>query len=230
MNLLVINPNDSDAMRAQIETSCREVQGCRTLLEVVCARVGVASVEGFADGARAQVGVLEQILQGEARGVDGYLIACADDTGLHAARELARGPVLGIGEAAYHTAALLGCGFSVLTAERKSIPVLEQNLRASGLWQLARGVEALEVPVLSLPDASESGLTQQLLQRARQVMADHRSEVLVLGCAGYSPYQPMLQAELGLPVIDGVRCGLVMLEGLVRAGLRTSKVNGYRPG
>ena len=51
MNLLVINPNDSDAMRAQIETSCREVQGCRTLLEVVCARVGVASVEGFADGA-----------------------------------------------------------------------------------------------------------------------------------------------------------------------------------
>ena len=133
MNLLVINPNDSDSMRAQIEASCREVQSCRSLLEVLCAGAGVPSVEGFADGARAQVGVLDQILKGEARGIDGYLIACADDTGLHAARELARGPVLGIGEAAYHTAAMLGCGFSVITAQRKSIPVLEQNLRASGL-------------------------------------------------------------------------------------------------
>lgn len=228
MNLLIINPNDSDTMRQQIEASCREVQSCRTLLEVVCAGAGVPSVEGFADGARAQVGVLDRVLEGEAHGIDGYLIACADDTGIHAARELARGPVVGIGEAGFHTAALLGCGFSVLTAQRKSVPVLEQNLHTSGLWQLARGVEALEVPVLSLPDASESGLTHRLLERARQVVSEHRSEVLVLGCAGYSPYQPMLQAELGLPVVDGVRCGLVMLEGLVRAGLKTSKVNGYQ--
>ena len=181
-------------------------------------------------GALAQVGVLERVREGEAGGYAGYLIACADDTGVHAARELARGPVLGIGEAAYHAAAMLGCGFSVLTAQAKSIPVLEQNLRACGLWQLTRGVEALEVPVLSLPDAPESGLTTILVARARQVIRQHRSEVLVLGCAGLSPYQPMLQAELGLPVVDGVRCGLTMLEGLVRAGLGTSKVNGYRSG
>ncbi|MBC7193240.1 aspartate/glutamate racemase family protein [Marinobacter sp.] len=228
MNLLIINPNDSEAMRQQIETSCREVQGCRTLLDVVCAGAGVPSVEGFADGALAQVGVLERVREGEGRGYTGYLIACADDTGVHAARELARGPVVGIGEAAYHTAALLGHGFSVLTAQRKSIPVLEQNLRAYGLEHLTRGIEAMEMPVLSLPDASETGLTSSLLERARQVTRRHRSEVLVLGCAGLSPYQPMLQAELGLPVVDGVRNGLVMLEGLLRAGLATSKVNGYR--
>lgn len=230
MNLLIINPNDSEAMRQQIEASCREVQGCRTLLEVVCAGAGVASVEGFADGARAQVGVLDRIREAERRDAAGYLIACADDTGLHAARELARGPVLGLGEAAFHTAAMMGCSFSVLTAQTKSIPVLEHNLRAGGFEHLARGVEALEVPVLSLPEAPENGLSQQLLDKARQVVKQHRSEVLVLGCAGMSPWQPLLQAELGLPVVDGVRCGLVMLEGLVRAGLRTSKINGYRPG
>lgn len=230
MNLLVINPNDSDTMRAEIEAGCREVQGGRSLLEVVCAGVGVASVEGFADGARAQVGVLDRVLQGEARGMDGYLIACADDTGLHAARELARGPVLGIGEAAFHTAAMLGCGFSVLTARSKSIPVLAHNLRSYGLDTQCRGVAALDVPVLSLSGAGQGDFSRTLEERARQVISQHGSEVLVLGCAGLSPYQPLLQTRLGLPVVDGVRCGLVMLEGLVRAGLCTSKVNGYRPG
>lgn len=230
MNLLIINPNDSEAMRRQIEDCCAELKASGTSIDVICAGAGVASVEGFADGARAQLGVLERVREGEAQGYAGYLIACADDTGVHAARELAQGPVVGIGEAAYHTAALLGHGFSVLTAQRKSVPVLEQNLRAAGLEKLARGVEALELPVLSLSDASQNGLMASLVDGARRVIKAHRSEVLVLGCAGLGPYQPMLQAVLGMPVVDGVRSGLVMLEGLLRAGLTTSKINGYAPG
>ena len=60
-------------------------------------------------------GCSREIAQGEASGVDGYVIACFGDPGLDAARELADGPVVGIAEAAMRTATTSGRGFSVVT-------------------------------------------------------------------------------------------------------------------
>ena len=36
-----------------------------------------------------------------------------------------------------------------------------------------------------------------------------------------------LSDEFGIPVIDGVGCGVAIAEALVSAGLKTSKVNAY---
>ena len=63
------------------------------------------SIEGHYDEAVSVIGLLEEIHAGEAQGVDGYVIACFGDPGLRAAREIAKGPVLGIAEAAMHTQA-----------------------------------------------------------------------------------------------------------------------------
>jgi allantoin racemase len=43
------------------------------------------------------------------------VIACFGDPGLQAAREIARGPVVGIAEAAMHVASLIAQSFSVVT-------------------------------------------------------------------------------------------------------------------
>ncbi|MCB1753993.1 MAG: aspartate/glutamate racemase family protein [Gammaproteobacteria bacterium] len=227
MKIRVINPNDSDAMRAMIATSCASVALPQASIETVCAGAGVASVEGFYDGALASAGVLRQIRLGEQQGCDAYLIACADDTALHPARELADGPVIGIGEAAMHTASLLGCGFSILTAQQKSVRVLERNLREYGLQDHCLGVHALQTPVLDLEQHQDPAHFDTLVSHARRVLEQDTSEVLVLGCAGLSPLQPALQQALNTPVIDGVRVGLLMLEALVRAGLKTSKKSTY---
>ena len=50
---------------------------------------------------------------------------------------------------------------------------------------------------------------------------------MVLGCAGMADLCERLSAELGVPVIDGVAAAVVMAEGLVRMGLRTSKRGDY---
>jgi len=52
---------------------------------------------------------------------------CFDDTGLEAARSAARGPVIGIGEAAFHVAALIAHRFSVVTTLSRSIAPIEAN-------------------------------------------------------------------------------------------------------
>lgn len=65
------------------------------------------SIEGHHDDVRVAAGVTEQVRAGEAQGADAHVIACFGDPGLHAARELARGPGIGIAEAAFHAASLL---------------------------------------------------------------------------------------------------------------------------
>lgn len=230
MKLRVINPNDSETMRQMIEQTCTSVMAVDTDLDMVCGGAGVASVEGFYDGARAQVGVLDRIIEGDRDGYDGYLIACADDTALHAAREISPAPVIGIGEAAMHTATLLGNGFSILTAQQKSIPILAHNAAAYGFTQQARGVHAARLPVLALSDTHNVSQQEQLIERAKAILRQDGSEVLVLGCAGFAPYRTAMEDALGLPVVDGIAVGVLMLEALIRAGLRTSKLNGYAPG
>ena len=69
------------------------------------------SIEGHFDEAIAAVGVLEQVKRGKEQGVSGHIIACFGDPGLLAARELASGPVIGIAEAAMHTATLVATRF-----------------------------------------------------------------------------------------------------------------------
>ena len=91
-----------------IGRSARAVAAPGTRVDAVQPTMGPASIESHYDEALAVPGLLEQIALGEAEGVDAYVVACFGDPGLDAARELARGPVIGIAEAAMHAAALLG--------------------------------------------------------------------------------------------------------------------------
>jgi len=106
IKIRVINPNTTASMTRLIGESARAVAGSDVLM-------GPASIESHYDESLAVPGILAEVARGEAEGVDGYVIACFGDPGLEAARELARGPVVGIAEAAMRTAAYLGRSFSV---------------------------------------------------------------------------------------------------------------------
>ena len=58
----------------------------------------------------------------------------------------------------------------------------------------------------------------------RRAIAEDRCEAVVLGCAGMTDLTAWLSAETGVPVIDGVAVAVKMVEALVGAGLKTSKV------
>ncbi len=109
----VINPNTSQAMTETIGHAARAVAALGTDIIAVCPSQGVPSIEGHFDEAIAAIGVLEQVKLGKAQGVSGHVIACFGDPGLLAARELASGPVIGIAEAAMHTATLVATRFQL---------------------------------------------------------------------------------------------------------------------
>jgi allantoin racemase len=228
VRLLVVNPNSTASMTARIGAAARAVAAAGTTIDAVNPPDGPPSIEGYYDEAFAVPGLLACIARAEAEmpPPDGYAIACFDDTGLDAARALARAPVVGIGEAAFHLASLIAGRFSVVTTLARSIPAIEQNLIGYGLATRCARVRAAEVPVLSLEDPGSPARARIDAEIAAALRED-RCEAIVLGCAGMTGLAATLTREHGVPVIDGVAAAVKLLEALAALGLTTSKVGGY---
>jgi allantoin racemase len=220
----VINPNTSESMTATIDASARAAAGPGTRVEAVTSPTGPASIESHYDEALAVPGVLSAIAAGEAAGADAYVLACFGDPGLDAARELARGPVLGIAEAAMHAATLVGRSFSVVTTLGRTTGRARDLARHYGFEHRCAGVHACEIPVLDLETDPQARTT--ITEACRDALVRDSSDVIVLGCAGMADLCAAVSADVGAPVVDGVAAGVVLAESLVRLGLVTGTTGG----
>jgi allantoin racemase len=227
MRIRVVNPNTTASMTALIGENARAVAGPGTLVEAVTAAMGPASIESHYDEALAVPGLLAAIAEGERDGCDGFVIACFGDPGLDAARELAAGPVAGIAEAAMHAATTIGRSFSVVTTlSRTRGRALDLAARYVPTGA-CRGVHACEIPVLALENDPE--LLKRVVGVSRTALDRDGSDVIVLGCAGMAGLCAAASAELGVPVVDGVTAGTLLVQSLITLGLRTSKRSEYSP-
>jgi allantoin racemase len=93
MRILVVNPNTTASMTAKIGAAARAVAAAGTEITAIEPAHGPVSVEGHYDGAFCLPGLLQCIRRGEAEGYDGFVVACFDDPGIGACREIATGPV-----------------------------------------------------------------------------------------------------------------------------------------
>jgi allantoin racemase len=226
MRIQIVNPNTTLSMTAKIGAAARAAASAGTEIVAVQPEEGPVSIEGYFDEALSVPGLLEVIARGKDAGFAGHVIACFDDTGLDAARSLASAPVVGIGEAAYHMAALVAGRFSVVTTLSRSIPALEHNLHRYGLASRCARVRAAEVPVLALEDPHSQARRKVSAEIDRSVRED-RAEAIVLGCAGMADLARSLSAEHGLPVIEGVSAAIRLTESLAALGLSTSRIGGW---
>ena len=222
MRIKVINPNTTQSMTATIVAAARAAAGPGVEIVGATAATGPVSIEGHYDEAVAAVGLLQEVRHGEAEGCDGTVIACFGDPGLLAAREAARGPVLGIAEAAMHAASFVATGFTVVTTLTRTRVIAEHLVRAYGMGHHCRRVRATDLAVLDLEDPA-SDARRVVAAECRRALDEVGSGAIVLGCAGMADLARDLSAELGVPVIDGVGAAVVFVEGLVRLGLSTGK-------
>lgn len=226
MHILLINPNSTASMTSQVLESAVRVAYPTTRVTAVNPVDTPVSIEGGADEAMAVPAMLSEIRKGQAQGVDAYVIACFDDPGLHAAREIARGPVIGICQAAIQVAMTISRRFTVITTLPRSIPIIEDLVSAYGANHHCRNVRAINLPVLGLDEDPVEAERLLMLEIGKAKLED-RAEAIVLGCAGMSLLCDRLSAATGIPVIDGVTAAVKVAEALVGAGYKTSKVNGY---
>jgi len=222
--ILVINPNTTASMTQKLGMAARAVAAPETEIVAVNPDFGPPSIEGYFDEAFSVPGLIAEMAK--APGVDAYVLACFDDTGLEAARSFAEAPVVGIGEAAFHLATLVAGRFSVVTTLSRSVPPLEQNLVKYGLASRCARVRAADVAVLDL-EIPESSARRRISAEIGAAIREDAAEAVVLGCAGMTELARSLSHEHGVPVIDGVAAAVKLCESLVALGLKTSKSGGY---
>lgn len=227
MRILVINPNSTASMTTKIGESARRVASKDTT--IICSTgepPAPASIQGHYDEAMAVPGLIARVRQAEAEGIDGVVVACFDDPGIAACREIASGPVLGICEAAVRAASMISTSFSVVTTLPRSVPIIEHLIHGYGLSHRCRRVRSAEIPVLDLEDDG-SGAREKVRDEILLAVREDRCEAVVLGCAGMADLAELLTEEAGVPVIDGVTVATRMIEALVACGLKTSKIGAY---
>lgn len=228
MKILLVNPNTTASMTAAIADAARAVAAPGTTIVATQPSFGPVSIESHYDEAFAVAGVAEQLRLAAADPPDAVVIACFGDPGLDAAREATAAPVLGIAEAAFHAAAMLATGFSVVTTMTRTCVMAEHLLHRYGFERQCRGVHGTDIPVLDLESCGEATLAQ-IEGAARTALERDRSGAIVLGCAGMAPLCATLSERLGVPVIDGVAAAVKFAEALVGLGLRTSRRGDYAP-
>ena len=222
MRIKIINPNTTWSMTEKIGACARSVARPGTQIVAVSPSMGPVSIESHYDEALAVPGLLSEIAAGEREGIDGYVIACFGDPGLKAARELARGPVVGIAEAAMHVASLVGSRFSVVTTLGRTVGQAWHLAEAYGMKRFCANVRACEIPVLEL-EAPGSRARDRVIDECRRALDEDGADTLVLGCAGMADFCEHIGQVLGVPVVDGVAAGTQLIESLVSLRLATSK-------
>ena len=223
MKIKVINPNTTASMTQKIETAAKAIASPGTEIIACNPTMGPVSIEGHYDEALSVVGLLEEVRQGEATGVDGYVIACFGDPGLLAARELARGPVLGIAEAAMHAASFVATGFSIVTTLNRTRVIARQLVENYGMSRFCRNIRAIDLPVLEL-EIEGSPARKAIIQECQSALTEDGCGAIVLGCGGMADLPAEISCKIGIPVIDGVTAAVKFVEALVSLGLSTSKV------
>lgn len=201
--IVLINPNSTVAMTQSMLRTAREmVPG--TQIEGWTSHDGPPAIQGVEDGLAAEGPLLQLVDNAAEMGAKAIIIACFDDTALGAARAAVDCPVIGIGQAAYHLAALTGKRFSVVTTLAVSVPILEANIHAYGLGAQLGRVRASGVPVLALEHDPEAA--NELIMAEMQTAAhEDQVDTIVLGCGGMVDINQSKQSDTGLRVIDGVR-------------------------
>ena len=201
MTLVYINPNSTVAMTGHIVAAARAALP-GVAITGLTNEAGPPAIEGPEDGAAAIPGVLALLPEARRLGASAVVIACFDDTGLAQAQAEAGCPVLGIGQAAYLMAAMLGLRFSVVTSLAVSVPVIEGNIAAQGFAGHCASVRASGLPVLTI----DEGAPETIDRLAEEICASRAdgATCAVLGCAGMAPLKAALEAKTGMVLIDGV--------------------------
>jgi allantoin racemase len=182
------------------------------------------TIESLYDEARLAPWTVEMCVEAERRGYDAVVTGCAGDPGVEAAREQVRIPVIGPGEAAFHTAAMLGYAFAVLSPLESTVRPTWSLIRHAGLRERCVAVRSVDCSVRAL----RSGGTEtfaKVLGVARRCLEQDGADTLVLACASMSHvFGDALAAAVPAPVVNVLRASVRMAEMLVGSRLTHSKM------
>lgn len=149
--------------------------------------------------------VVEPLCRAVAReAADAYVIACASDPGLEAARAVTDRPVIGLFRAAVAAALTRAERFGVMGFTQRSEARQRRALQAMGVEARMAGWVPLDLPMEVLTDPLAP---QPRIADAARRLAGQGAEAIVLGCTGLAGHTGLAAETSGLPVIEPCQAG-----------------------
>ena len=162
------------------------------------------------------VGMIKLVREVGIENYDGVLIGCV---GSHEAeyslKEILDIPVVGVGEACFNLAQLLGRSFSILTYNRKVAAWLERSIREYRVQDWCVSIRPAGIELLDALKLSAEEIGERFLVQAREAVEKDGAEVIVLGSAGFVGLADYLRERINAPVVDAVEAGVKYIEMLV---------------
>jgi allantoin racemase len=220
--ILVVNSNTSKAATQRIANILEPHAREDTAVTCVNVQAGPEGIDTLLD---VLISGLEtvRVITANRYDYDAYIIACGDDPGLDAARQVTDRPVIGIAEAAMLTACPLGSNFSILTASRAEIPRITQLVDRYGLRSRLASVSACAEMSTAEIIGDLNELYQRFLSAARRAIEEDMAEVILLTGSVMGGLEDKMSQELGVPVLSGIVCALKLAESMTDLNLRTSQ-------
>lgn len=213
MRILVVNSNTTEAVTARIGAAARDAASPGTAIEAVSAPFGLSLIVSRADWLVAGPATLAA-LAARRGAYDAAVIACFGDPGLDAAKELLDVPVLGISEAAFHAAAMLGRRFGVVSFTAALRPMFEDCLAHHGLTARCTGFR-MGPPFAGDPGRVAEERAGLIAGLCREAVEQDGAEVVILAGGPLAGLAPVIAPEVSVPLVDGTAAAVRLAEALV---------------
>jgi len=225
--ILVVNPNTNPKNTKVIADAIAPFAPLGMKVETVSPDKGPVGLESYYHNYIASVNVHKRIVEAEKEGYDGVVIACYGDPGIEGAKELVDIPVVGITEASYALARILATKFLVVVSAETAVPRQIRYIKSLGLPDYQYAVRPIGLTVLGVMSDRMSA-KDMIAKNCEIALKETGSEIIVMGCSGFSGLRAELEKQLNVPIIDPVVAGVQVCATLINMGLSQSKVSTYK--
>jgi len=210
--ILVINPNCSVACSAGIDAAIAPFRFTGgPVLHVATVAEGPPAIYDWRDW-HAVVEPVCRLIEREPS--DAYVIACASDPGIEAARTVTRRPVFGVFRSAVAAAVARAERFGVIAIVEASKARHLAALRAMRLVDRLTAEVALNVRMETLLEPRTARAA--LITAGRELTASGAGTI-VLGCTGMAHHRAAVEDAAGVPVIEPCQAAVALAVSAVPA-------------
>ncbi len=211
MRIIVINPNSSDIVTNLLKDNVKRFENEEIKIDVVKCEKSPLEICSSYDELIAGIETVKKAKEIE-KEYDGVIIGCFADPGLRAAREILSIPIVGMYESSAYFAKLNGIRYSIIASGNyKDISPWIGSARSIGDCDNLASIRYINSSVEETVNVDQKVIIKEI----NNAILSDGIDSIILGCAAFANRGEKLSAEMSIPVIDGIKESISLVQMLV---------------
>jgi len=169
--------------------------------------------------------VVQEAVRAEREGFDGALVMGEYNVGAEIARHMVNIPVVDAGTASLHIAALIGDRICVLIPEDSVNSYARKLFKRFGMSDFITSIKSWNIPIHEAWER-KAEIKDKTVNLCKIAVEEEDAQVILPFCGVFVPMivpPEEIEAEVGVPVVNGLAVAVKMAEMFVNLGVHTSR-------